>query len=231
MNVYENFHPDWKPILKCLSRDLMVRFRTEILPVSSHQPSYCDIYRVFQMPPKSIKVVILGEEPCNVYGAANGLAYANRRYMSSELETIYASISKGDERLTESWKELIHWETQGVFLLNMSLTVETGEPESHKKWWKDFTQEVIRFIAKVNPCVWLIWGDSLQYFERFIDRPLRLDKYNEETLSFVPKDRDINYIFREVYPERANKKEFSQSPCFEYANYILQKTKSTEIMW
>ena len=64
-------------------------------------------------------------------------------------------------------KLIFHEETlnmiQEIFLLNTSLTVEEKNPGSHIFYWKNFTDNVIKYICKKNKdCVFLLLGKHAQ---------------------------------------------------------------------
>ena len=66
---------------------------------------------------------------------------------------------------------LTKWATQGVFLLNASLTVRAGEANSHAKiGWHEFTDAVIKTISSEKKgIVFLLWGRFAQDKQVLID--------------------------------------------------------------
>jgi uracil-DNA glycosylase len=67
---------------------------------------------------------------------------------------------------------LEEWASQGVLLLNATLTVQAGKAGSHQnKGWEQFTDAV---IAKLNETkenlVFLLWGTYAQNKGKFINR-------------------------------------------------------------
>jgi uracil-DNA glycosylase len=56
--------------------------------------------------------------------------------------------------------DLTPWTVQGVMLLNASLTVRAGEPNSHAKiGWHQFTDAVIQKVSdEKEGIVFLLWG-------------------------------------------------------------------------
>ena len=53
------------------------------------------------------------------------------------------------------------WEDQGVILLNRYLTCQTGKPGSHRDLWKPLTDELIRYMHRINPTLrWFLWGSD-----------------------------------------------------------------------
>ena len=56
------------------------------------------------------------------------------------------------------------WARQGVLLLNTTLTVEAGKPQSHAQiGWSQFTDKIISEISqKKSGVVFLLWGSPAQ---------------------------------------------------------------------
>ena len=55
--------------------------------------------------------------------------------------------------------DLSDWAKQGVLLLNTSLSVREGEPNSMKYIWYEFTREMIQFISKSEkPVIFCVVG-------------------------------------------------------------------------
>ena len=58
--------------------------------------------------------------------------------------------------------ELIGWAKQGVLLLNTTLTVREGAPQSHKgHGWEILTDRIISLMnEKSTPVVFILWGGN-----------------------------------------------------------------------
>ncbi len=71
---------------------------------------------------------------------------------------------------------LTHWATQGVLLLNATLTVENALAGSHQnKGWEEFTDAIIRAINEQHShIVFMLWGSYAQKKGAFIDRTKHL---------------------------------------------------------
>ena len=56
---------------------------------------------------------------------------------------------------------LLKWASQGVLLLNASLTVREGSPNSHKDiGWNILTDRIIEILGKrESPLVFILWGN------------------------------------------------------------------------
>ena len=239
MILFKNVHESWIPLLHSLAhKESMVNF-LESLNQMSFQPAIDKIFKVFEMPVKDIKVVLLGQDPYPIPGAAVGLSYAvtEKTKMPIILRSMEKEIyhTKGirvlnDENdiVDQSWRTLNHLSEQGVFLLNKTLTVETGSAGSHTKYWKEFTDNVISYISEENPCIWLLWGSLLSSTNIKIKKPFSVTGYDETTIEEIPIDSEFNYIIYGDHPITGAG--FSRKG-FYYTNRILDKKSLKQIIW
>ena len=68
------------------------------------------------------------------------------------------------------------WASQGILLLNSTLTVQKNSPASHsKKGWEEFTDFVIKKISdEKENIVFLLWGNYAKNKGKIIDRKKHL---------------------------------------------------------
>lgn len=239
MNLFKNVHESWIPLLHSLAyKEPLVNFLTSLRQIS-HQPEYEKIFRVFTMPVKDIKLVILGQDPYPRPGDAIGYAFAinkdrkdpvSLRNIKKEIvESDLANCNPGNEI------DLLSWVDQGVFLLNTALTVETGKAGSHLKYWEDFTKTVISFISSENPCTWLLWGKKAQSYISTIKNPFEVKGYSKTSIEEIPIDPEFNYTISAPHPAAeayaGGKAGFFGSNCFYYTNRVLEKRSLKKIVW
>ena len=112
------------------------------------------IFNAFTTTPlKSVKVVIVGQDPYHQPGQAHGLCFSVLKPVPPppSLKNMYKNLAN-DQKLNfkiPSHGDLSHWAEQGVLLLNSSLTVEDSKPNSHAKCgWQDFTDQIIDIVNK-----------------------------------------------------------------------------------
>jgi uracil-DNA glycosylase len=86
------------------------------------------------------------------------------------------------------WRNLSHWNNQGILLLNTALTVESGNAGSHLDYWRTFTEKVIKYISYHQGCVWLLWGKKAQSFGRYINKSMKVQGYDRSTIKHIPDD-------------------------------------------
>jgi len=239
MNLFKNVHESWIPLLHSLAyKEPLVSFLSS-LSTMSYQPEYEKIFRVFEMPVKDIKVVILGQDPYPRPGDAIGYAFAinEGRKLPVSLRNIVKEIEATDpfNINNEGDINLINWVDQGVFLLNTALTVETGNAGSHLKYWTDFTKMVVSYISEENPCTWLLWGKKAQGHISNIKNPFEVKGYSRTTIEEIPVDPLFNYTISAPHPAAeayaGGKAGFFGSNCFYYTNKVLEKRSLKKITW
>ncbi len=113
---------------------------------------------------EDLKVVIIGQDPYHGPGQAHGLCFSVRPGVPPppSLQNIFRELRDeyGEGFPFPEHGCLESWARQGVFMLNSSLTVEEGRPQSHANiGWARFTDTV---IEKINECtehtVFMLWG-------------------------------------------------------------------------
>ena len=132
------------------------------------------IFNAFDKTPfNKVRVVILGQDPYHGQGQAHGLCFSVQNGVPPppSLVNIYKELNSDLGISIPATGNLTKWASQGVFLLNASLTVRAGEPMSHAKiGWANFTDAVIRTISvKKEGVVFLLWGKFAQDKQVLID--------------------------------------------------------------
>ena len=143
------------------------RKKSNVLPPKGY------VFNAFKKTPfEEIKVVILGQDPYPNINDAMGMSFSVQRKdklpkslsnIFKELECQYGSKPKTGD--------LSFWAEQGVFLLNSTLTVEEGKPDSHRHLeWEKFTDFIIEKISKNKEnIVFLLWGNNARKKRVLID--------------------------------------------------------------
>ncbi len=138
-------------------------------------PANKAIFNAFELTPfDKVKVVILGQDPYHGINQAHGLSFSvqngikpppSLRNIFKELQTEFPNF-----KISENG-DLSNWATQGVLLLNATLTVSAGKPGSHQKQgWEIFTDEVIKTVSNLKDnVVFILWGNYAQQKEILID--------------------------------------------------------------
>lgn len=130
-------------------------------------PDVDDIFNAFYYTPlKSVKVVILGQDPYHNIGQAHGLSFSVKPQVDipPSLTNMYKELQEDLGCYIPNNGYLKKWAEQGVLLLNTVLTVRAHQANSHKgKGWETFTDVVIKAInASEQPIVFILWGKPAQ---------------------------------------------------------------------
>ena len=177
------------------------------------------IFNAFNLTPLSeVKVVILGQDPYHRPGQAMGLSFSVPKIIPKppSLNNLLKEMADDIGTHYSAHGDLTSWAQQGVLLLNSSLTVREGEPNSHQNaGWEPFTDAVIDIInQQTEHVVFILWGSKAKMKGKYINT-------------------DKHLILTAVHPSplAANRGGFFGSKPFSKANdYLLQHGK-TPIDW
>ena len=159
MNTY---HESWKPLFEqYIFNDIDELY----FGVDTVYPKKEELFKVFEMDIREIKVLLLGQDPYHGPGQAHGLSFSVPKGINipPSLRNIYKELQNEfpERNYTFSSGNLEKWfHREKIFLLNASLSVIKGKPGSHMRIWEDFTNDVIQFISEQNKkCVFLLLGN------------------------------------------------------------------------
>ena len=131
------------------------------------------VFRVFDLQLKDIKVVILGQDPYHNPDQACGLSFSvnDGVPLPKSLINIYKELHDDLGIKPAKTGNLESWFNQGIFLLNAVLTVEKNSPASHSKMgWENFTDYIIENISEKNEnVVFVLWGAYARSKNKLID--------------------------------------------------------------
>ncbi|MCZ2720821.1 uracil-DNA glycosylase [Marinomonas sp. 15G1-11] len=138
-------------------------------------PQESDVFAAFNLTEfNKVKVVVLGQDPYHGPQQAHGLSFSVLPSVKipPSLVNIYKELESDLGIQPVNHGCLIPWAQQGVLLLNSVLTVEAGQPNSHKgKGWEAFTDAVIALINNQHEhVVFILWGAYAQKKGKKIDR-------------------------------------------------------------
>jgi uracil-DNA glycosylase len=126
-------------------------------------PLESEIFAAFNHCPfDKVKVVIIGQDPYQGFGQANGLCFSVNDGINfpPSLINIFKEIQSDLGLPIPISGNLERWADQGVLLLNATLTVRETEAGSHQnKGWETFTDSVIQKLSdEKENIVFLLWG-------------------------------------------------------------------------
>ncbi|NVJ84772.1 MAG: uracil-DNA glycosylase [Algoriphagus sp.] len=142
--------------------DLVSFVKSEYQSTTVYPPGKLIFNAFDQCPLEQVKVVILGQDPYHGPGQAHGLSFSVRPGVPfpPSLLNIFKEIKSDLGIDMPPNGDLTRWAKQGVFLLNATLTVRSGQAGSHQKHgWEEFTDTVIHTISEKRAhVVFLLWG-------------------------------------------------------------------------
>jgi len=176
------------------------------------------IFNAFNLTPfHAVKVVILGQDPYHDFKQAHGLCFSVPDGIPhpKSLINIFKELNDDVGAAIPESGNLTRWATQGVFLLNATLTVRAHQAGSHQnRGWEQFTDAVIRQLSqKREGVVFLLWGNYARAKAALIDR-------------------EKHCILETVHPSPLSAHAgFFGSKHFSKTNVILRKLEKPEIIW
>lgn len=215
---------DWKTALANeLTSDNMDDLRAFLKQAyqsdESVYPPAALMFNAFNLTPLSqVKVVILGQDPYHRAGQAMGLSFSVPKAIPKppSLNNVLKEMADDIGTRYSAHGDLTYWAQQGVLLLNSSLTVKEGEPNSHQnQGWETFTDAVIDVInEQTEHTVFILWGSKAQKKGKYINT-------------------DKHLILTAVHPSplAANRGGFFGSKPFSKANDYLAQYGQTPIDW
>lgn len=206
---------DW---LKVIDKKELVRILKWLKTIDSNQlcPSKNNVFKAFRLCPfDKCKVIFLGLDPYPQAGVATGILFGNKKeqkVLSPSLEVIKEACINYEiphnpiifDQTLESWC------SQGILMLNSSLTCEVNFTGIHTDIWRPFMQKLITNIShRDSGFVWVLFGAMAQSFEPFIEgnhkiiktyHPAYFARKNEKMPYSV--FTDINKFLKEQYNEQ-----------------------------
>ncbi len=169
---------DWNPILRTeFEKPYWAELQQFVhAERSAHAvyPPHDEVFAALHLTPyESVKVLLLGQDPYHGPGQAHGLCFSVQAGVPipPSLVNIYKEMESDLGIEPPNHGHLSHWATQGVLLLNTTLTVRAHQAASHQKQgWETFTDEVIKAVsAKAETVVFVLWGAAAGRKRELID--------------------------------------------------------------
>lgn len=137
--------------------------RAEVAAGRRYLPAGPNVLRAFTFPFDAVRVLIVGQDPYPTPGHAVGLSFSvapDVRPLPRSLANIFAEYRSDLGYPEPSSGDLTPWAQRGVLLLNRVLTVQPGNPASHRgRGWEAVTECAIRALAdRGQPLVAVLWG-------------------------------------------------------------------------
>ena len=199
--------------------DRLAQFVRQEYEQYNSYPRAKDIFIFFALCPfEAVNVVLLGQDPYHGSGQAHGLCFSVPEGIAHppSLINILKELQQDVGKPYPPSGSLLPWASQGVLLLNATLTVRAGQAGSHQKQgWEKFTDVVIeKLSSNKTGLVFMLWGNYAKQKGKHINRQkhLVLESGHPSPLS-------------------ANKKLWFGNKHFSQANVYLKAQGKPSIDW
>ena len=218
-----SIHQSWKEVLqeefsKPYFEQLVLFVKREYSENICY-PKGQQIFSAFNhCPLPEVKVVIIGQDPYHGEGQANGLCFSVHDGIPHppSLVNIFRELNTDLGVPYPLSGNLERWASQGVLLLNATLTVRANSAGSHQKQgWETFTDAVIRAVsAHCNHVVFMLWGG-----------------YAKEKAKLIDPAKHCILTAGHPSPLSANRGYWFGNKHFSQANAYLKANGKNEIVW
>jgi len=218
-----SIHQSWKEVLQDeFSKpyfEQLVLFVKREYSENICYPKGQQIFSAFNhCPLPEVKVVIIGQDPYHGEGQANGLCFSVHDGIPHppSLVNIFRELNTDLGVPYPLSGNLERWASQGVLLLNATLTVRANSAGSHQKQgWETFTDAVIRAVsAHCNHVVFMLWGG-----------------YAKEKAKLIDPAKHCILTAGHPSPLSANRGYWFGNKHFSQANAYLKANGKNEIIW
>jgi uracil-DNA glycosylase len=163
---FEQMHIGWQEALANW-RPWLTAMEVKLATEEALAPSAPLVMTAFQIDPKAVRVVLMGQDPYPTAGVAVGRAFAVRsdsRPLPASLRNILSELVTDTGVPQTPDPALSSWQEQGVLLLNRHLTTLQGQAGAHTNLgWDSFTLAAVQhLLGNEWPPVLLLWGSHAQ---------------------------------------------------------------------
>ena len=174
----------WQPLLAEYKAEL-----TEILEIISKQriaPDIDNVLRFFNYPVDQYRAVIVGQDPYPTPGYATGLAFSvspSITKLPASLKNIFTEYVADTGFSYPKNGDLSGWATNGVALLNSSLTLNLDDKTEHLSiGWQRITSAALNLLAE-RSCVAILWGSQAQKIGSIFPQSHKVESVHPSPLS------------------------------------------------
>jgi uracil-DNA glycosylase len=163
-SLWDQLPSAWK---KLLDQDEINKVEKAIS--DNYQPDLGLIFRALEISPSDVKVLILGQDPYPRFDHAMGLAFSipsKSAVLPASLKNIFKELSD-DLNIERTNGDLSDWASQGVMLLNRTLTIgKNGTNDHRSSGWRLVTERIVKVVAD-NGAIAVLWGNDAQEMESY----------------------------------------------------------------
>ena len=174
----------WRPLFARHEIELTkIEAAIKLKPIA---PNLENVIRVFNYPVEHYRCVIVGQDPYPTPGFANGLAFSVNPEIAklpASLKNIFTEYVSDTGYNYPKSGDLSDWASNGVALLNTSLTLNLADKSEHLKiGWQVITQAALDVLAE-RGCVGILWGSHAQRMGSSFDVSQKVQSVHPSPLS------------------------------------------------
>lgn len=183
MNLTHKVAPSWQNFLheECQKPYFieLEKFLDEAHKDANVYPPQSEIFKALELTDlENTKIVILGQDPYHGAGQAHGLCFSvnDGVVLPPSLRNIFKEQATDLGIVQPTNGNLSVWATQGVLLLNTTLTVRENQAASHQnRGWEIFTDAVIKRVNEhTENNVFMLWGSHARSKSELISQDKHL---------------------------------------------------------
>ena len=168
--IFQSVHSSWFSILEPLEASILATF--DVVSKGQYIPAIDRVLAPLSTPVDEVKVVIVGQDPYPNAEYADGFAFSVRAEVSpfpASLVNIFKELESDLGTPMPADGNLERWSSQGVLLINRTLTTVPGESHAHQRsGWMAITEAIIREVAS-RGAVGILWGGNAQQMSDYFD--------------------------------------------------------------
>jgi uracil-DNA glycosylase len=169
-------------------------------------------------PLDKLQLVIIGQDPYHGDKQAHGYCFSVPEGVKHppSLVNIFKELNDDIGLSYPNSGDLRRWASQGVLLLNSTLTVRENSPGSHQNHgWELFTDKIIEIISsKKKNVVFMLWGN-----------------YAKSKVKLIDANKHLILKSGHPSPLSANKGLWFGNKHFSGANNYFKKNNMPEVLW
>lgn len=153
----------WEPLFQSFQAEIVAI--EQVIKSQTIAPDRENVLRVFRYPINHYRAVIVGQDPYPTPGYATGFAFSvspDKTILPASLKNIFSEYISDTGFSYPTSGDLSGWASNGVSLLNSSLTLNLDDKAEHLKiGWQQITGAALEILAS-RGCVAILWGSHAQ---------------------------------------------------------------------
>ena len=182
--LFESLSEQWQVALAPLQPE--IENIESFISGSDFLPELPKIFAALVLPPEKCRVLIVGQDPYPDRSYARGLAFSvptSVEKLPASLKNIFVELESDIGGVRRINGDLSDWVSQGVVLLNRTLTISPGESNSHARiGWSAITDQIVRIIEPHISAA-ILWGKNAMELEPLIGEEKLITSVHPSPLS------------------------------------------------